>query len=318
MLVKAPRAHRSSSGLASAVVLALLCAMAQGFAAARFQWSELNSKSVVLKDGEKPVLVYNHGMMLKDGVPADRTRSSYVHPLYGMDGEVLTDDFPKDHYHHRGLFWAWPHVRSDGKEYDIWTLKGAEQRFERWISKNVEARLAVLEVENGWYAANRKLATERITLKVHPANEDSRSLDVKLVITPVGAPLTLAGAEGKSYGGFTLRFAPRTDTVITTPLGNGKDDLPMTRLPWADLTAKYQGMPQPSGAAIFVPKSHPDFPPMWLTRHYGVLCLGWPGTTPQTFEPGKPITLEYRVWIHRGAADAETLKAAYGQYETDR
>jgi hypothetical protein len=53
---------------------------------------------------------------------------------------------------------------------------------------------------------------------------------------------------------------------------------------------------------------------MWLTRHYGVLCLGWPGTDAQVFPPGNPIKLGYRVWIHRGPADQELLKKTYKEY----
>ncbi len=282
--------------------------------AAQFHFEAVSEKSLGLWEGDKPVFVYNHGVMTKQGVPADRARSTYVHPLYGLDGEVLTDDFPKDHYHHRGLFWAWPHIKVGGKEYDIWTLKGAEQRFEKWLGRESGAT-ALLRVQNGWYAGNTKLVDEVVTLQAHPAEKEFRAIDVELVFTPVDQAMTLAGAEGKSYGGLTLRFAPREDTVITTPLGNGKDDLPMTRLPWADLSAKFPDAPRASGAAIFVPPTHPDFPPEWLTRHYGVLCLGWPGVQSQTFEPRKPIKLQYRVWIHRGTADAERLKAAYADYE---
>jgi hypothetical protein len=282
--------------------------------AAEFRFEPVTDKSLGLWEGDKPVFVYNHGVITKEGVPPDRARSTYLHPVYGLDGETLTDDFPKDHYHHRGLFWAWPHVKSGGKEYDIWTLKGAEQRFEKWGRREAGAT-ALLTVENGWYAADQKLAHEEVTLKVHPAGKDSRAIDVELVVTPVGRPLALAGAEGKSYGGLTIRFAPRTDTVITTPLGDGKDDLAMTHLPWADFSAQFTGAPQPSGAAIFVPATHPDFPPMWLTRYYGAICLGWPGVDAKTFEVGKPIRLQYRLWIHRGAADGERLKAAYTEYE---
>jgi sugar/nucleoside kinase (ribokinase family) len=36
-------------------------------------------------------------MVLPEGVPEDRRRSCYIHPIYGLDGQVLTDDFPKDH-----------------------------------------------------------------------------------------------------------------------------------------------------------------------------------------------------------------------------
>ena len=39
------------------------------------------------------------------------------------------------------------------------------------------------------------------------------------------------------------------------------------------------------------------------TRHYGVLCLGWPGVNPKTFSPGETIRCRYRVRIHRGTPD---------------
>jgi hypothetical protein len=286
--------------------------------AAAFRFAPVSEKSLGLWEGDQPVLVYNHGMIEKPGVPADRARSTYIHPLYGVDGEVLTDDFPEDHYHHRGLFWAWPHVKTGGKEYDLWMLKGVEQRFECWLRREAGNSNAVLGVQNGWFAGGRKIMQETVTLVIHPVRTGSRALDLKFTWTPLDEAITLAGAEGKSYGGLTLRFAPRTNTVITMPFGIDDKDLPMVRLPWADLTALYPGMAQPSGAAIFVPGTHPDFPPMWLTRHYGVLCLGWPGVEAKTFAPDKPITCEYRVWIHRGATSGDTLKAEYDAYKSAR
>ena len=279
-----------------------------------FRFAAASTNSLRVSEGKRPVLVYNHGVLLKDGVPADRARSTYVHPLFGLDGEVLTDDFPQDHYHHRGLFWAWPHVRVGTNHYDLWLIKGIEQRFERWLAREAGPGGAVLGVENGWYAGNRKVVRECVWLRVFPASGDARAVDVELVLTPQNQPVNLAGAEGKSYGGLTLRFAPRTNTVITTPLGNSEADLPMTRLPWADLTATFSGAPAASGAAIFIAPDHPDYPPMWLTRHYGVLCVGWPGTEAKEFPAGEPIRCRYRVWIHRGAADKPALKKSCAAY----
>jgi len=112
----------------------------------------------------------------------------------------------------------------------------------------------------------------------------------------------------------TLRFAPGTNTAITIPAGLTTADLPMTNLPWADLTRRWQAEPVTSGAAIFVHPSHPDFPPQWLTRHYGVLCLGWPGVKPATFAPRESIHCRYRVWIHRGPATAGRLARAYAEF----
>lgn len=279
-----------------------------------FTLRDVDAQSLGLWEGDRPVLVYRHGRIHRDGVPADRDRSSYIHPLYGLDGEVLTDDFPADHHHHRGLFWAWPHVGIDGKEYDLWMLKGIEHRFERWLTRETRPDGATLGIENGWYTGTNRVMQERVWLTVHPATATTRALDFEFTWQPVGKPISLAGAEGKSYGGLTLRFAPRTNTVITTPLGNAPDDLYMKKLAWTDLTALFPGRSQSSGAAILVAPDHPDFPPMWLTRHYGVLCLGWPGIDRQTFAPDKAIRCRYRVLVHKGPLDQAALARAQADY----
>lgn len=280
-----------------------------------FRWSDVTDKALGLWEGQRPVMTYVHGVQTPADVPANRHRSTYVHPIYGLDGEVLTDDFPKDHYHHRGLFWAWPHIRIGDQEYDLWDLRRIEQRFVRWLDRQAGSTSASLGVENGWYVGDRKVMTERVWFHVYAAGADSQAIDVQLTWIPGERPITLEGAPDKSYGGLTLRFAPRTNTIITTPLGNKPEDLAVTRLPWADLTAQFRGAPGPSGAAVFISPDHPDYPPTWLTRHYGVLCVGWPGVSPVTFAPGKPVRCKYRVWIHRGEATAAKLKAVYNAYE---
>jgi len=293
-------------------VLAVSCAAAAG---RTFHFSAVNDGSLALSEGKRPVLVYNFGVISQTNVPADRARSSYVHPLYGLDGEVLTDDFPKDHYHHRGLFWAWPHVRIDEQEADLWLLKGIRHEFDRWLRREGGESAAVLGVQNGWFVGDRKVVQEQVWFQAWPATDLGRAIDLELVLTPMKEALTLRGAEGKSYGGLTLRFAPRTgETIITTPDGRTKDDLLITHLPWADLSAQFTGSAKPSGAAIFVAPTHPDYPPEWLTRHYGVLCVGWPGVEAQTFPPGKPIRCRYRLWIHRGVPDAAELQEIYSEY----
>ncbi len=310
-----PTPRKSLSVLTVLFVSAILIA-GHARAADSFRFTNLTDQSIAVFDGARPVFVYNHGTMPPPpGVPADRARSTYLHPLHGLDGEVLTDDFPKDHYHHRGLFWAWPHVKVGDESCDLWMLKGIEQRFERWTLREVTATNAVLAVENGWYLGPKKVLREQVRFQISPATDAGRNIDVELIWQVGGQPITLQGAEGKSYGGLTLRFAPRTNTVITTPLGQGEKDLGITRLPWADLSARFGGRTQASGAAIFVAPDHPDYPPEWLTRHYGVLCLGWPGVKAKTFQPGDTIRCRYRVWIHRGGPDVDQVSRAYREYE---
>lgn len=284
-------------------------------AQAGFRFADVDDKSLGLWEDEHPVLVYNHGVLADPKAPADRARSSYVHPLYGLEGEVLTDDFPKDHWHHRGLFWAWPHVKVGESETDLWMLTGIRHQFERWLCREASPAFARLGVQNSWRIGDRQVVREEVWLRIFPATSAGRAVDVELTLTPLKEPLTIQGAAGKSYGGLTLRFAPfKGESVITTPDGRTKDDLPIAHLPWADLSAQFTGAKAFSGAAIFIAPTHPDYPPEWLTRHYGVLCVGWPGVAAQTFPPGKSIRCAYRVWIHRGVPESTALQAIYNGY----
>jgi hypothetical protein len=104
--------------------------------------------------------------------------------------------------------------------------------------------------------------------------------------------------------------------MITVPTGRTSEDLLITRLPWADLSARIQGAQNPSGAAVFVHPSHPDFPPEWMTREYGLLSVGWPGVNAKTLAAGEPVTCRYRIWLHRGTPDAATIQKAFDEYRT--
>ncbi|MBI2947469.1 MAG: PmoA family protein [Verrucomicrobia bacterium] len=288
---------------------------APGAVAARFRFAAVSDKSLGLWENERPVLVYNQGHISSPTEPTARSRSAYLHPIYGLDGEILTDDFPKDHVYHRGLYWAWPHIKIDGQEYDSWSLRGIRTEFQRWIEQDAKANLAVLRLENAWYVGEKMVMAEKVAIRVHPASTESRAIDLDLTWTPTDRPITLWGADGKSYGGLTLRFGPRSQTIITVPSGRAPEDLVVTKLPWADfsgdLNKNARGF---SGAAIFVHPDHPAFPPTWMTRHYGLLAVGWPGVTPQTLPAGASFTCHYRIWIHRGVPETAEIQKAYEAY----
>ena len=284
-----------------------------------FRFEAVNDASLGLWQGDRPVLVYNHGEITDQRVPEDdprRRRGCYIHPVWGLGGEVITDDFPEDHYHHHGIFWAWPHVRIGETQYDLWTYRDIQQRFVRWICRQTGPVAAVLAIENGWFVGERKVMIERVWIRTFATNEGRRAIDISLTWIPVDRAVTLQGAAGKSYGGLTMRFAPhdREQTAITVPAGRAAEDLPEVPLAWADYTSRFTGAQAPSGATVMIGPSHPDFPPTWLTRHYGALCVGYPGVRAKTFEPGEPFTLEYRISVHDASAQLVDLEQDYGGY----
>jgi hypothetical protein len=281
-----------------------------------FRFENIQDGGLKLWQDKKPVLVYHSEQVKRTGEAAVGNRASYVHPIYGLDGEVITADFPKDHYHHHGLFWGWPHVAIDGKDYDFWKMRGTDIRFKRWKTKEAGKNLAIIGVENEWLVGDKPVVKEEATLRVHPATTEGRLINIRLTWAALDQAITLGGAAGKSYGGLSLRFAPREDTVVTVPSGPTPADLLITRLPWADLSAKFSGANATSGAALFVDPHHPSFPPEWMTRAYGLLAVGWPGVNSQTLEKGKPVTCAYGLWIHRGRVDATKIQRVYHDFSS--
>ena len=83
---------------------------------------------------------------------------------------------------------------------------------------------------------------------------------------------------------------------------------------WADLTSCFSNDERRSGAALFLPASHPGLPVGWTLRHYGLLNPAWPGVTPVVLNPQEPLVLRYRLWIHRGDVTAGGVQQAYEAY----
>ncbi len=300
--------------------------------------------AITLFNGQDPVWQYNFAMITHVNVPKKDPRiqaGCYFHPVYGLNSEILTDNAPKDHYHHHGIFWTWPHVilhekNGTNRELDLWTSNTPiRQYFVRWLKQEVTEDHAVFAVENGWFidkvilddagnvVSGEKVMKETVQVTTGPKvvcqGMSSRFLDFEFTWTPIGRDISLRGAENKSYGGFSIRFCPpgpkSPQTVITTPDGIARDDLPEKPMPWADFTSTFiDHSDQKSGAAILIPKDHPDYPPTWLARHYGPMCVGWPGVISKKFEQNKTIKLRYRVWIHEGLPAKEQLEKVWRDY----
>jgi hypothetical protein len=278
-----------------------------------FSLKPLTEKSLELAEGARPVWVFNHGVISREGVAPRYNRSDYFHPLYGLSGEVLTDDFPKDHYHHRGLFWAWTTVLvagAEGQKFESWIPNNFNYVFERWLCREAGSVAAVLGAEFSWQTGDRKTVREEWITTVYPETPAGRVMDFEIVWTALKDAVTVKGEPKKGYGGFSIRYAPRKDksTVITTSEGNSPKDLEAGKIAWADLSGLFEGAKEPSGAAIFVDPAHPGAPLTWLTRHYGFLCPEYPGLGAMTLEPDRPVRVAYRVWIHKGVPEAATMK----------
>jgi hypothetical protein len=287
------------------------------------------SAALTVLDAGKKVLTYVYGDKLPVGVDPRFTRSSYIHPLYSLDGDILTQDFPRDHGHHHGLFWAWPVVEVRGVRTSNWEPREPplRQLFVKWRKREVTGEGARLVVENTWkLGGTEDVAEETVTIFVHGATLYGRAIDIEIVLRPVGGPMTLRGApeENKGYSGLCFRgqdvhgwdikvFKGATMTTDEGPLVADSTGKPFR---WADLsTPAVEG-----GVAIFVSPDHPGFPLPWLIRnsYAGILNPCWPGLPGETLAEDVPVSLRYRIYVHNGDAAGGRVKEAYEAYIAGR
>jgi len=297
---------------------AMLLAMGLG-AQADFTIEDADGKLTVLENGN-PVFVYNYETVKAPGkVPERYARACYIHPLYGLDGEVMTADFPLDHRHHRGVYWAWPETTIGDKRADVWACGGIYQRHEAWTAKEAGPDKAVIGTRNFWSYADAPdvpVGREEVSYTVYPADEKARVIDVDFKFTNITEQVvTFLGATGKGYGGFNIR--PRVDRkphVFTTKDGLQKEDALRYDTPWADITSHPKSGPV-SGAAIFQHPGNPGYPHHgWIFRHYSFLGVCWPHLDPYRLDPGESFQLRYRLLVHRGTAEDAKVAERFQQY----
>ena len=300
------------------------CAIASS--AAAFTLQDDGRALTILDDG-RPVLVYRY--VIVNGPEAAREKlgaqwglACFADPVYGLDGDRLTEAFPEDHYHHRGVFWAWPNSSLGERPMNVWLSDNIRQHHEKWLQEQADDKQASIGAQNVWVfdddAGKAAQVREQVWFTVHPARGDGRAIDFRLIFENVGGQaITILGAdEPKGYGGFCFRAnSARKPLTFTSARGVLDEDAFVEESPWVDVSSKCAGSERVSGAAIFQHPKNPGFPhDGWLIRGYGFLGASWPHLNPYVLESGSPLELRYRLFIHRGSAGEANVAEAFAEY----
>jgi hypothetical protein len=283
------------------LIVSLACLLRAG---EPLSWTQSGTPAAYdeLREGNRPVLRYNYATLLAPGAPANLARCCYVYPLWTPGGVSLLGDFPADHPHHRGIFWAWPYVETAGQVFDGWSIQGLKvANTGHHTEIAASGQLASLDVDNVWVGGGKRIATLHESYVIHASNGHGRKMEVALTLTALEAPITLKGSHEapKSYGGLNVRFAPREQTMIRTEAGVSDGDQDLNPHQWAELEALYKG--HRAALRIDNDPSNPGGTPQWTLRHYGFLGAAYPGKTPAresvTLTPGQPLTLHYNIGV---------------------
>ena len=265
--------------------------------------------------GEKPVLFYRTATTTTgDGRYA---RANYCHPVHGLDGQILTEDFPADHLHHRGIFWAWHQVYvGDAPMGDIWACEDFQ-----WDIHTVQVlappadsatlRAGVYWKSSRWKNGQEPFVEETVTIRVHRATDEIRLIDFDIELLAMKEGVRIGGSNDvKGYGGFSTRIALPADIQMSDRDGAvTPQNTAVAAGDWMDFSGTFGNTP--SNFAILVHPSHPGHPRKWILRKSGsAQNVAYPGRKPIPVPTAKPLIFRYRLVLHRNA----DLNQLFGQY----
>jgi len=279
------------------------------------------AEGVWVQEGDTKVLFYQRRPRSEDG---KYTRANYVHPLLDLDGEPLTEDFPADHRHHRGVFWAWHQVTIGGKAVgDPWALKDCG-----WDIRDVQAessdnamslRTTVHWLSPLWRDASgamKPFVLEQAVIRVHRAEKDRRLVDFEVGLTALQPETRIGGAAPMpGYGGFSPRLRLPKDVRFLGPTGEVEPlPGPVAPSPWIDVVGTFTN-DRISGVAMLTHPTTPGFPQPWILRRRGSMQNPvYPGANPVALPVDRPTVLRYRLVIHRGAMQPEQFDRWQREY----
>lgn len=278
-------------------------------------------------DGQTPVLRYNYQQVpepaeVKGRISAGNrkyavARSDYLHPLYGPQGEVLTEDWSPDHPHHRGFYWAWPEVDWQGRRGDLHALQSVFARPTGEIREEQGADYVQIVAENQWHWEDgTPIVREQASFRVWQKTAAGRAIDLQFRFTALAADVQVARRGTQHYGGLNVRLSAAADQRIETFTD------PATATPrraWAQRSGTPQGGQGLIGITILQHPDNPEYPGDWV--QYPNLSWIQPtfptANTRYTISRDKPLVLKYRLWIHAGRQTPETIQAWWDAYQAE-
>lgn len=285
---------------------------------------DFQKDGVLLTEGDDNILFYQSTEKALNGTYA---RANYVHPLYGLDGTVLTEDFPEDHLHHRGIFWAWHQLYvGDARIGDGWEIKDFS-----WEVKQVKAidspesgrgiRAGVHWKSPFWldrYGQEIPLVEEITQIMAYPANGNYRLIDISISLLALHSNMRLGGSEDeKGYGGFSYRVKLPEDLKFSGVKGPVTPEiLPVWSNGWLDITGSLGREGNKAGLTILCHPKNPGYPNPWILRASASMqnaVYPYPGAAPVPLSEENPTVLRYRMVIHTGLP-SEKIKALFDAF----
>jgi hypothetical protein len=247
--------------------------------------------------------------------------NNYLHPLYSLEGDTLTEEAPPDHLHHRGIFWSWHQHYINGQRIgDGWMMDGISKEVVEWETKTGR-NTASLNLKVLWSSSNfengMKYLEEQTSIAVHPLKEGIRKIDFEISLKALLPGVSLGGSDDeKGYGGFCTRIKMPEDLMFTSSSGPVQPQtLQIVAGPWMDFSGSLGAVGTKHGLAILCHPDTPNYPAPWILRQKNSMQnIVYPGRDAMEIPTDQPVLLKYRLILHAGTAVANDLDKLHAEY----
>ncbi|MES2238907.1 MAG: DUF6807 family protein [Bacteroidota bacterium] len=286
---------------------------------------KINTNQSYFTEGKDSILTYQAS---EKSINGKYIRSNYIHPLYTLDSEVLTEDFPIDHLHHRGIFWAWHQLYIGSKRIgDGWEIENF--KWEVAAVKELKQKNNSKAIQNTvfwksplWLAKNGKqkpFVKETTLIRVYPKQQHYRQIDIEIALLALEPNMKIGGSEDdKGYGGFSPRIKLSKDVEFTDPTGKiTPTNLPIPASAWMDISSSVGKNGSKAGLTILCHPKNPGFPNPWILRDKRSMqnaVYPYPGAKAVPLSNKKPTVLHYSLIIHEGNVNSIPINEIYKSY----
>ena len=263
---------------------------------------------LLFTENDENILFYQVEPKNQDG---KYERCNYIHPLWGVDGTVITEDFPADHLHHRGVFWAWHQVWIGDKRIgDPWAIIDFDQNVTKTEFITLKNGLGELKTEVEWKSELWKKGgvkvpyiKENTTIVIHPKKGNYRKVDFEISLLALVENLKIGGSENeKGYSGFSVRMVLPEDIVFSGPAGKIEPQTTAVKSNgYVNISGSLLDGNKNGGVVIVDNHENPGYPQSWILRKQkSMQNPAYPGQHAVPISTTKPLVLKYSLVVYSG------------------
>jgi hypothetical protein len=249
----------------------------------------------------------------------------YFWPVNGpVSGKSITTETSEPYPHHHSLFFGCDRVNGGNYWQDV-NARGQILSQGPTISHGGGSNVTLSD-RCLWKSARGRLAAQpgkdpviedKRQITISAPSEKIRLIDFKITMIPLVDIEILK----TNHSLFSARVVPELSVKSGGTLINaeGKTTEKGTfgeASPWCDYSGTRDGLTE--GIAILQNPKNRWFPSPWFTRDYGFFSptpMYWLEGDKLNLAKGEPLTLEYRVVVHAGDAEAADIAGLFKQYK---